>query len=63
MNRRTFLGTALALAAASRLVADPRREQWADAAEVLERATADKQVDAAVLQVVQREESVTRNFG
>jgi CubicO group peptidase (beta-lactamase class C family) len=63
MNRRTFLGTALALAAAPPSFAARRRERWDDAAEVLERATAGKQVDAAVLHVVQRDESFTRHFG
>src|SRR5215471_10050773 len=63
MNRRTFLGTALAFAAASPTFAEPRRERWKDAAEVLERATAEKQVDAAVLCVVQKDESYTRHFG
>src|SRR5262252_4611857 len=63
MKRRTFLGTALAFAAASPLFAAPRRERWEDAAEVLEHATADKQVDAAVLHVVQGDESFTRHFG
>ena len=63
MKRRTFLGTALAVAASSPSFAEPRRGRWEDAAEVLERATADKQVDAAVLQVVQRDDSFTRHFG
>jgi CubicO group peptidase (beta-lactamase class C family) len=63
MNRRTFLGTALAFAGASPSFADPRRERWDDAAEVLERATAAKQVDAAVLHVVHKGESFTRHFG
>ena len=63
MNRRTFLGTALALAAAAPSFADPRRGKWDDAAEVLERATADKQVDAAVLHVVHKGETFTRHFG
>src|SRR5262249_37950546 len=63
MKRRTFLGTALAFAAAAPSFADPRRERWDDAAEVLERATAAKQVDAAVLHVVQKDESYTRRFG
>jgi CubicO group peptidase (beta-lactamase class C family) len=40
-----------------------RRERWDDAAETLERATAAKQVDAAVLHVVQKDESFTRHFG
>src|SRR5579871_902472 len=63
MQRRTFLGTALAVASASPLVAALRGERWEDAAEVLERATADKQVQAAVLHVVQKDESFTRHFG
>jgi CubicO group peptidase (beta-lactamase class C family) len=63
MNRRTFLGTALAFTAASRSFAAPPRERWDDAAEVLERATAGKQVDAAVLHGVQGDESFTRHFG
>src|SRR5579884_3530251 len=63
MQRRTFLGTALAIATASSLSAALRRQRWDDAAEVLERATAKKQVDAAVLHVVQKDESFTRHFG
>jgi CubicO group peptidase (beta-lactamase class C family) len=63
MKRRTFLGAALAGAAATPLPTAVGGKRWDDAAEVLERATADKQVDAAVLQVVQREESFTRHFG
>jgi CubicO group peptidase (beta-lactamase class C family) len=63
MKRRTFLGAALAFAAASPSFAARRRERWDDAAEVLERATAGKQVDAAVLHVVQKDESFTRHFG
>src|SRR5882762_10637401 len=63
MRRRTFLGTALAVANATPVFADLRRERWDDAAEVLERATAAKQVDTAVLHVVQGVESFTRHFG
>jgi CubicO group peptidase (beta-lactamase class C family) len=63
MRRRTFLGTALAVANASPLFAAQRGARWADAAEVLERATAAKQLEAAVLHVVQGEESFTRHFG
>jgi CubicO group peptidase (beta-lactamase class C family) len=40
-----------------------RREKWDDAAEVLQRATAAKQVESAVLHVVQGDESFTRRFG
>src|SRR5262245_41131923 len=63
MKRRTFLGAALACAAAPPLSAAPGGKRWDDAAEVLERATADKQVAAAVLHVVQKDESYTRHFG
>ena len=63
MNRRTFLGAALAFAAAPSSFAALRRGRWDEAAEVLERATTGKQVDAAVLHVVQRHESFTRHFG
>src|SRR5438093_5720045 len=63
MQRRTFLGTAWAVANASPLFAALRGGRWDDAAAVLEQATAAKQVDAAVLHVVQRGESFTRAFG
>jgi CubicO group peptidase (beta-lactamase class C family) len=63
MKRRTFLGAAVAFAVASPALAARGRGRWDDAAEVLERATADKQVDAAVLHVVQKGESFTRPFG
>src|SRR6185312_3237364 len=58
-----FLGTALTVATASPLFAALREKRWDDAAEVLKRATADKQVDASVLHVVHRDESFTRHFG
>jgi CubicO group peptidase (beta-lactamase class C family) len=63
MRRRTFLGTALACATASPLFAAARGRRWEDAAEVLAQATANNQVDAAVLHVVQRQQSLTRHFG
>ncbi len=63
MQRRTFLGTALALATASPLFAALRGGRWDDAVAVLERATADNLVQAAALHVVQRDESFTRHFG
>jgi CubicO group peptidase (beta-lactamase class C family) len=53
----------LAFAAASPSFAAPRQRRWDDAVEVLERATAGKQVDAAVLHVVHKDESFTRHFG
>jgi CubicO group peptidase (beta-lactamase class C family) len=62
MNRRTFLGSALAAANASPLLAALRAERWDDAAEVLKQATT-KQVNAAVLHVAQSDESYTRRFG
>jgi CubicO group peptidase (beta-lactamase class C family) len=63
MKRRAFLGAALAGAAAPGLVASLREKRWDAAAQVLERATADRQVDAAVLHVVHRDEVYTRHFG
>jgi CubicO group peptidase (beta-lactamase class C family) len=63
MKRRTFLGTALALAAGRCSFAAPQKERWDEAVEVLERAMADRQVDAAVLHVVHKDESFTRHFG
>jgi CubicO group peptidase (beta-lactamase class C family) len=63
MRRRTFLGTGLVLVNASPLFARPPGERWDDAADVLEKATAAKQVDAAVLHVVQGDRSFTRHFG
>src|SRR5256714_6322880 len=63
MKRRTFLGTALALAAAPPLLAAQRENRWDDAAEVLQRATTEEQVDAAGLHVVQKDESFPRPFG
>jgi CubicO group peptidase (beta-lactamase class C family) len=63
MQRRTFLGTALAVVNASPLLAALRAGRWDAAVEVLERATATKQVHAAVLHVVQGDDSLTRAFG
>jgi CubicO group peptidase (beta-lactamase class C family) len=63
MQRRAFLGTALAVATTSPLFAALRGKRWDDAAEVFERAMAGKHVDAAVLHVVQKDESFTRHFG
>jgi CubicO group peptidase (beta-lactamase class C family) len=63
MQRRAFLGTALAVGNASSLFAALREDRWEDAASVLQRATATKQVDAAVLLVVQKDQSFTRHFG
>jgi CubicO group peptidase (beta-lactamase class C family) len=63
MERRTFLGAALACATAPRLSAALRGKRWEGAAKVLQRATADKQVAAAVLHVLHKDESFTRHFG
>src|SRR5439155_20503585 len=63
MKRRTFLGTAWAVANASPLLAATRGGRWDDAAAALEGAVAAKQVHAAVLHVAQRDESFTRPFG
>jgi CubicO group peptidase (beta-lactamase class C family) len=63
MKRRSFLGAALAGAAAPPLFAALRGKRWDAAAGVLERATAGKQVGAAVLHVAHRGESFTRHFG
>jgi CubicO group peptidase (beta-lactamase class C family) len=63
MRRRTLLGTALALANASPLLAALRGGRWDDAVEALERAAAAKRVESAVLNVTHRGESFTRPFG
>jgi CubicO group peptidase (beta-lactamase class C family) len=63
MKRRTFLATALTAPSASPLFAALRGERWGQAAEVLEQATAAKQVDSAVLHVVHKNDSFTRHFG
>lgn len=63
MRRRTLLGTALALANASPLLAALREGRWDDAAEVFERAAAAERVESAVLHVDRRGESFTRHFG
>lgn len=63
MRRRTFLGTALAFTNAPPVFAALREKKWDDAAEVLERAKVANQVEAAVLHVVQGDESFTRHFG
>lgn len=63
MKRRTFLGAAIAATTPSPLLAALRQQRWDDAAEVLARATAAKQVYAAALHVAQRDEAYTRHFG
>lgn len=63
MRRRAFLGSALSFTVTPPLFAALQGKRWDDAAEVLERATTAKQVDAAMLHVVQKDESFTRPFG
>lgn len=63
MQRRTFLAAAAALASSSPLWAAAAPGRWNAAAEVLERAVAAKQIAAAVLHVVHKNESATRHFG
>jgi CubicO group peptidase (beta-lactamase class C family) len=63
MKRRAFLGAALTHAAAPGLFGALREKRWDAAAQVLERATTDKQLDSAVLHVVQKDEPYTRHFG
>ncbi len=63
MQRRTFLGAALAATTASPLFAALRKGRWDSAADVLDQATAAKQVEACVLHVRQGDESYTRHFG
>jgi CubicO group peptidase (beta-lactamase class C family) len=63
MKRREFLGAALACASASPLFAALQKGRWDEAAEVLDRATTSKQLDAAVLHVVHKGEAFTRPFG
>jgi hypothetical protein len=63
MQRRDFLTTALSVANASPLLAALPEGRWDDAADVLERAVAAKQVEAAVLHVAQGGGSFTRHLG
>jgi CubicO group peptidase (beta-lactamase class C family) len=63
MKRRTFLGAALAAAAGSPLCAALHGSRWDEAAELLEKATNEKKVEAAVLHVTQHDESFTQHFG
>jgi CubicO group peptidase (beta-lactamase class C family) len=69
MKRRTFLAAVLAATNASPLLAardeerGQRGEPWGEAVDVLEQATTTKQVDAAVLHIVQGRKSFTRHFG
>ena len=63
MKRRTFLGAALAATVGSALFGALRGKRWDEAVDVLEKATNDKKVEAAVLHVTQGDESFTHHFG
>lgn len=63
MKRRAFLGTAMAAATSSSLFAALREQRWDEAAAVLEQATTKKQVTAATLHVMHKDDTYTRHFG
>lgn len=63
MQRRAFLSGVLAATTTSSLMAALQRGRWEDASEVLQQATARKQINAAVLHISQGVSSVTRHFG
>jgi CubicO group peptidase (beta-lactamase class C family) len=63
MKWRTFLQASAALTFATPLLAAVRQAKWVAAAEVLERATASKQVAAAALHVARGDDVYTRHFG
>src|SRR5213078_2747430 len=63
MTRRTFIQSGLAVGLGSPVAAALKRERMDEAVEILTRATSEGQVAAAVLHVVQRENSFTRSFG
>ena len=63
MKRRTFIQSGVAACLATPVIAALRQERLDEAVAVLARATADGEVAAATLHVVQRETSFTRSFG
>ena len=63
MQRRTFLQAAAATAITVPLCGAVRQGRWGEAAEVLAKATASKQVDAATLYVRSGEEEFSQHFG
>src|SRR6266516_4400824 len=63
MTRRSFMQSGLAFGLGPPLLAAIRRERMDEAVETLARATGEGQVAAAVLHVVQGENSFTRSFG
>jgi CubicO group peptidase (beta-lactamase class C family) len=63
MKRRTFIQSGLAVCLGNPASAALRQERLDEAAAVLARATTEGEVAAAVLHVIQRENSFTRSFG
>ena len=63
MTRRSFIQSGLAVGLGTPVLAALRRERMDEAVETLARATGNGQVAAAVLHVVQGENSFTRSFG
>lgn len=63
MRRRAFLSAALAAGTASPLLAALRTGGFDAAADVLDQATSDNRVAAAVLHVIEGDETYTRHFG
>lgn len=63
MKRRTFLASVLAATTATPLLAAVREGRWDKAAAVLKKATASKQISAAALHVVHKQQAFTQHFG
>jgi CubicO group peptidase (beta-lactamase class C family) len=63
VTRRAFIQSGLAVGLGTPVFAALRRERIDEAVEILARATREGQVAAAVLHMVQRENSFTRSFG
>jgi CubicO group peptidase (beta-lactamase class C family) len=63
MKRRAFIQGGLAACVATPVVAALKQERLEEAVKILDRATTDKLIAAAVLHVVQGEAAFTRKFG
>ena len=63
MKRRTFLAAGIASTLTTPLCGALPAKRWDAAAEILAEATRSKQIEAAVLHVVQAEDAFTRHFG
>lgn len=63
MQRRTFLATMLAATGGTPLMAAVREQRWDAAAALLEQATTQGPVDAAVLHVARKQDTWTHHFG